>query len=101
MNCERGRRDEPTIVTRSRDGPLAAQKAEHIILCDTHAHPLVDMPREWWLELGAIGTFDDALEHITMLHAAGAADVSLFPAPELEVARGQLDDAIGLAAALG
>lgn len=62
---------------------------------------LVDMPRDWWLELGAIGTFDDALEHITLLHAAGAADVSLFPAPELAVARGQLDDAIGLAAALG
>jgi alkanesulfonate monooxygenase SsuD/methylene tetrahydromethanopterin reductase-like flavin-dependent oxidoreductase (luciferase family) len=62
---------------------------------------LVDMPREWWLELGAIGTFDDVLEHITLLAAAGADDVSLFPAPELEVARGQLDDAVALAAALG
>jgi alkanesulfonate monooxygenase SsuD/methylene tetrahydromethanopterin reductase-like flavin-dependent oxidoreductase (luciferase family) len=65
------------------------------------AEALVDMPREWWLELGAIGTFDDVLEHITLLAAAGADDVSLFPAPELEVARGQLDDAVALAAALG
>ncbi len=61
---------------------------------------LVEMPREWWLELGAIGTFEDALEHITLLGEAGANDVSLFPAPELEVGRQQLDDVIALAAAL-
>lgn len=61
---------------------------------------LVDAPREWWLELGAIGTFDDALEHVTSLADAGAHDVSMFPAPDLAVARRQLSDAMRLAAAL-
>ncbi len=61
---------------------------------------LVDMPREWWLELGAIGAFEDALEHITLLGEAGAHDVSLFPAPALEVGRRQLDDVIALTAAM-
>ena len=61
---------------------------------------LVSMPREWWLQLGAIGTFDDACEHIQMLGEAGADDVALFPAPEWEVGRAQIDDVIRLAAAL-
>ena len=61
---------------------------------------LVHMPREWWLQLGAIGTFEDALEHVVELGQAGAHDVALFPAPELPVARGQLDDVAALAAAL-
>ncbi len=64
------------------------------------ADALVDAPREWWLQLGAIGTFDDALEHVISLADAGAHDVSLFPAPELAVGREQLGDAIRLAAAL-
>lgn len=57
---------------------------------------LVAMPREWWLQLGAIGTFDDAVEHILSLADAGAHDVSLFPCPELHFARVQLDDAVRL-----
>lgn len=61
---------------------------------------LADMPREWWLELGAIGTFDDALEHLSLLGDAGANDVSLFPAPELDVGRHQIDDVIALTAAM-
>ncbi|MGB8861560.1 MAG: LLM class flavin-dependent oxidoreductase [Ilumatobacteraceae bacterium] len=64
------------------------------------ADALVDMPREWWLQLGAIGTFDDAVEHVASLAEAGAHDVSLFPAPELAVGRQQLDDVIALAAAV-
>lgn len=61
---------------------------------------LVDMPAEWWTELGAIGTFDDALAHISALTEAGAHDISMFPAPELAVGRAQVDDTIRLAAAL-
>lgn len=61
---------------------------------------LATMPREWWLELGAIGTLDDALEHLHGLGAAGAHDVAMFPAPEWKVGRAQVDDVIALAAAL-
>jgi len=64
------------------------------------ADALVDMPREWWIHLGPIGTFDDAVEHVFALGNAGAHDVSLFPAPELPVARGQVDDAIRLKSVL-
>jgi alkanesulfonate monooxygenase SsuD/methylene tetrahydromethanopterin reductase-like flavin-dependent oxidoreductase (luciferase family) len=62
---------------------------------------LVALPREWWLQLGAIGTFDDAVEHIAGLAEAGVNDVALFPCPELQFARLQLDDAVRLNAALG
>jgi alkanesulfonate monooxygenase SsuD/methylene tetrahydromethanopterin reductase-like flavin-dependent oxidoreductase (luciferase family) len=61
---------------------------------------LAQMPREWWLQLGAIGTFDDAVEHLAMLAAAGADDIALFPCPDLQLARLQIDDAVRLAGAL-
>jgi alkanesulfonate monooxygenase SsuD/methylene tetrahydromethanopterin reductase-like flavin-dependent oxidoreductase (luciferase family) len=61
---------------------------------------IATMPREWWLQLGAIGTFDDAVEHVYGLANAGAQDVALFPCPDLQVARSQLDDAVRLANAL-
>jgi alkanesulfonate monooxygenase SsuD/methylene tetrahydromethanopterin reductase-like flavin-dependent oxidoreductase (luciferase family) len=67
---------------------------------DGGVEALVSMPREWWLQLGAIGTFDDAVEHILSLAAAGAHDVALFPCPELQYARVQLDDAVRLQAAV-
>jgi 5,10-methylenetetrahydromethanopterin reductase len=57
---------------------------------------LATMPSEWWLELGAIGTVEDVRLHIDALYAAGADDVCLFPAPELEIARTQLDDVAAL-----
>ena len=61
---------------------------------------LVDMPAEYWRELGAIGTFDDAVAHVTALGEAGAHDVALFPAPELDVAQLQIDDVIKVRAAI-
>jgi len=61
---------------------------------------LVDMPAEWWGQLGAIGTFDDAVAHVQALHDAGVNDVSLFPAAEVDVARRQMDDVVRLATAL-
>ena len=60
---------------------------------------IATMPREWWLQIGAIGTRDDALEHLSRLGAAGATGVAFFPRDDLDVARGQVDDVIAIAAA--
>lgn len=61
---------------------------------------IATMPRDWWLELGAIGTFDDVIEHTYALANAGAHDVAYFPCPDLAVARTQVDQAVQLAAAM-
>jgi 5,10-methylenetetrahydromethanopterin reductase len=61
---------------------------------------IADIPSDWWIELGAIGTFADAVTHIEALADAGAHDVALFPAPELHVAREQLADVARLRAAI-
>ena len=61
---------------------------------------LARMPRDWWLELGPLGTFDDAVEHLYGLANAGVHDAALFPCPDLHIAREQLDDAIRLKAVL-
>lgn len=58
---------------------------------------LVTMPPEWWTEIGAIGTLDDAAAHIQALEAAGARSISLFPEPDVEVARAQVDQVLALA----
>ena len=49
------------------------------------------MPREWWAEIGPIGTLDDVIGHLAALDAAGVDHVGLFPAPDVDVARHQLD----------
>jgi 5,10-methylenetetrahydromethanopterin reductase len=61
---------------------------------------ITDMPAEWWREIGAIGTLDDAVAHVEALHEAGADDVALFPAADVDVARRQVDDVVRLAGAL-
>ena len=61
---------------------------------------IADMPAAWWIELGAIGTFDDAVRHAEALADAGAHDVTFFPGPTVELAREDLDHVIRLAAAL-
>lgn len=61
---------------------------------------IVSMPADWWLEFGAIGTFDDAGRHAEALADAGATDIAFFPGPTLELARDDLDHVIRLAAAL-
>lgn len=61
---------------------------------------LADLPAAAWHELGAIGNFDDAVAHVEALHDAGADDVSLFPAPEVDVAYEQLEQVVRLAAAV-
>ena len=61
---------------------------------------IADMPAEWWIELGAIGTFEDAVRHAEALADAGAHDVTFFPGPTVELAREDLDHVTRLAAAL-
>lgn len=61
---------------------------------------LIDMPAEWWRELGAIGSFADAVAHVRAMHDAGAHDISLFPSPDLDIARHQLNDIARLVSAL-
>jgi alkanesulfonate monooxygenase SsuD/methylene tetrahydromethanopterin reductase-like flavin-dependent oxidoreductase (luciferase family) len=61
---------------------------------------IADMPADWWIELGAIGTFDDAVRHAEALAEAGADDVAFFPGPTVERAREDLDHVARLAAAL-
>jgi alkanesulfonate monooxygenase SsuD/methylene tetrahydromethanopterin reductase-like flavin-dependent oxidoreductase (luciferase family) len=58
---------------------------------------LVTMPPEWWIELAPIGTLDDALAHVDALQRAGVNSIGLFPAPDIDVARLQLDDVLAIA----
>ena len=59
---------------------------------------ITDMPTDWWIELGAIGTFDDAVHHAEALIDAGADDVTFFPGPTVELAREDLAHVTRLAA---
>jgi alkanesulfonate monooxygenase SsuD/methylene tetrahydromethanopterin reductase-like flavin-dependent oxidoreductase (luciferase family) len=61
---------------------------------------IADMPDDWWIELGAIGSFDDAVRHAEALAEAGAHDVAFFPGPTVELARDDLEQVTRLAAAL-
>jgi alkanesulfonate monooxygenase SsuD/methylene tetrahydromethanopterin reductase-like flavin-dependent oxidoreductase (luciferase family) len=61
---------------------------------------IVDMPAHWWIELGAIGTFDDAVRHAEALADAGADDVAFFHGPTVDLAREDLAQVERLAAAL-
>jgi alkanesulfonate monooxygenase SsuD/methylene tetrahydromethanopterin reductase-like flavin-dependent oxidoreductase (luciferase family) len=62
---------------------------------------LVEMPADHWLEIGAVGTMDDALAHIGALAEAGAGSVNIFPGPSLDIAFGQLPDVATIEAILG
>jgi 5,10-methylenetetrahydromethanopterin reductase len=59
---------------------------------------LATMPADWWREIGAIGSLDDAFQHIANLEAAGVSSIGLWPAPEAVTATTQLDDILRLAA---
>ncbi len=61
---------------------------------------IADMPAGWWIELGAIGTFDDAVQHAEALAEAGVDDVTFFPGPTVELAREDLAHVTRLAAVL-
>ncbi len=61
---------------------------------------IADMPADWWTELGAIGTFADAVRHAEALADAGVDDVAFFPGPTVELAREDLAHVTRLAAAV-
>lgn len=58
---------------------------------------LEEVPPQWWAELGAIGTLEDAAAHLAALEQAGVDRVVFVPAPDPAVARGQLADVVRLA----
>jgi alkanesulfonate monooxygenase SsuD/methylene tetrahydromethanopterin reductase-like flavin-dependent oxidoreductase (luciferase family) len=58
------------------------------------------MPDDWWLQLGAIGTPDDAAAHVQALADAGADRVALFLPPDRSLWDAQLELACDVAAAL-
>ncbi len=62
------------------------------------ADALLEMPQDYWVEIGAIGTIDDALDHVAALEAAGVGSINIFPGPELEVAWEQMPQVAALAA---
>jgi alkanesulfonate monooxygenase SsuD/methylene tetrahydromethanopterin reductase-like flavin-dependent oxidoreductase (luciferase family) len=59
---------------------------------------LIEMPADYWAEIGAIGTMDDALAHVAALEAAGVGSINVFPGPELELAWEQMPQVAALAA---
>jgi hypothetical protein len=59
---------------------------------------LVEMPADYWAEIGAIGTVDDALAHVAALEGAGVGSINIFPGPELELAWEQMPQVAALAA---
>ncbi len=61
------------------------------------AEALAGLPRDWWGELGLIGTMDDAVAHIAALEEAGAHRIALWPSPDVDTARTQLDVVLELA----
>lgn len=57
---------------------------------------LVTMPPQWWTELGAIGTVDDAEAHLRAHGEVGTTSAVFFPASDVDIASEQLDVAIAL-----
>jgi alkanesulfonate monooxygenase SsuD/methylene tetrahydromethanopterin reductase-like flavin-dependent oxidoreductase (luciferase family) len=64
---------------------------------ESGAEGLVGMPVDWWTQIGAIGTLDDAAVHLEALEAAGVHHIGLFPDPEVEHGLPQLDYVLELA----
>lgn len=61
------------------------------------AEALVQVPADWWTELGAIGTLDDAAAHLAALEQAGADGVTFGLSTDQAAAHSQLADVIRLA----
>lgn len=59
---------------------------------------LVEMPADYWAEIGAVGTVDDAFAHVAALESAGVGSINVFPGPELDIALEQIADVAALAA---
>ena len=93
----------PTVAENARlrrvPTPAVPRRAAPSVTRPTGWTASSRMPRDWWLQIGAIGTRDDAVEHLALLEAEGVTGAAFFPAPDLETARGQIDDVIAIAAA--
>ncbi|TDD20596.1 LLM class flavin-dependent oxidoreductase [Kribbella turkmenica] len=64
---------------------------------ESGADGLVGMPADWWTDIGAVGTLDDAAAHIDALESAGVHHIGLFPDPEVAHGMPQLDHVLALA----
>jgi 5,10-methylenetetrahydromethanopterin reductase len=58
---------------------------------DGGADGLVDLPPEWWTELGAIGTLDDARAHLEALTEVGVHSVGLLAGPDPDTTMARID----------
>jgi len=76
--------------------PFYDELAERVASDGSEA--LVEMPADYWVEIGAIGTLDDAHAHLAALEAAGVRSINIFPGPELELAWEQMPQVAALAA---
>ena len=65
---------------------------------DGGAEALLDMPADHWREIGAVGTIDDAFEHVAALEAAGVGSINVFPGDRFADALAQVDTVAALAA---
>ncbi|MDJ0770061.1 MAG: LLM class flavin-dependent oxidoreductase [Ilumatobacter sp.] len=61
------------------------------------ADALIDMPADHWIEIGAIGTMDDALAHVAALEAAGVHSINVFPGDDLDDALAQVPTVAAIA----
>ena len=48
------------------------------------------MPADYWREIGAIGTMDDALAHVAALEDGGVGSINVFPGDDLDGAWEQI-----------
>lgn len=78
----------PAISVHPRLGDIKAALAEG-------DEAVAQLGPDVWIDIGAIGTADDAAAHVRALADAGAADVALFLAPDdLDLAFSQVADAV-------
>jgi alkanesulfonate monooxygenase SsuD/methylene tetrahydromethanopterin reductase-like flavin-dependent oxidoreductase (luciferase family) len=66
-------------------------------VADRGPDALVEMPADYWSEIGAVGTMDDALSHVAALESAGVGSINIFPGDELDIAWEQLPGVAALA----
>lgn len=87
---------------------IAAQRAPMKILpffdemstriAQTGSDALIDMPADYWAEIGPIGTLDDAAAFVAAVGEAGVRQVAFFPGPTPELGWHAIDTASALLA---
>ncbi|WP_211239798.1 LLM class flavin-dependent oxidoreductase [Jiangella gansuensis] len=81
----------PSLTTLPFHADLAARYAEKGL------DGLATIPPHWWAEMAPVGTLDDAAAHLQALDDAGVRSVGLYPMPDVEIARAQVNDILALA----